>query len=151
MHFTEEEEKMSRVAEDVAHRVIGAAITAHEILGPGFPESVYAKALALELENQGMRCDAEHRIVITYRDVAVGEGRLDLRVEGLVVVELKVVESLLPIHTAQVISYLKMTGLPLGLLLNFNVPILKQGLRRVTHPKLYRKPPPSDSSSPLLL
>ena len=139
------------MAGQVAERTIGAAITVHETLGPGFSEAVYAKALSIELEAQSIRHLTEYPIALRYHDQVIGEGRLDLLVEDLLIVELKAVETLQAIHTAQVISYLKITGLPVGLLINFNVPILKQGLRRVTHPSLYRKALPTDSSSPLLL
>ncbi len=148
--FTGEEEKRS-AAGSLAERTIGAAIAVHEALGPGYVEGVYAKALGVELAERAIPFIQESPVALLYKGVCIGEGRLDFLIDGLLVVELKVVDSLIPIHTAQLISYLKMTDLPIGLLINFNVAILKQGLRRVTHPRLYLKSAPLNSSSPLLL
>ena len=139
MTSTGEEEKRSREDEILIDQVIGAAIAVHEALGPGFVEAIYGKSLAIELSTQAIPFIEEQPIAVHYRGESVGAGRLDFLVHNRLIVELKSVESLLPIHTAQVISYLKITNLPFGLLINFNVPILKQGLRRVTHPRLYRK------------
>ena len=119
------------LTDDLAHRVIGAAIEVHRHLGPGYLESVYEEALALELGLRGIAFERQKPIGVAYKGHAVGESRLDLLVGGCLVVELKAVEALAPIHQAQVISYLKATGLKLGLLINFNVPVLKSGIRRV--------------------
>jgi len=117
--------------DDLAHRVIGAAIEVHRLLGPGFLESVYEEALCMELELRGIRCARQVPISVTYKGERVGEARLDLLVDHSLVVELKAVESIAPIHWAQVLSYLKATRLRLGLLINFNVSVLQRGIKRV--------------------
>ncbi|HEX2732302.1 MAG TPA: GxxExxY protein [Polyangiaceae bacterium] len=115
----------------IAYRVIGAALEVHRILGPGFLESIYEEALCIELTRLGMEFTRQVPISVRYRDQKVGEARLDLLVGNLLVVELKAVECLAPIHVAQIMSYLKATGLRLGLLITFNVPVLRKGIRRV--------------------
>ncbi|MBI5669389.1 MAG: GxxExxY protein [Chloroflexi bacterium] len=115
----------------IAHDVIGAAIEVHRTLGPGFLESVYEEALCIELQLRRLSFARQLCISVDYKGHPVGEGRLDVLVENCVIVELKAVEELAPIHTAQVISYLKATGYPLALLVNFNVPVLKNGIRRI--------------------
>ena len=117
--------------DELARLVIGAAIEVHRELGPGFLESTYEEALAIELTLQGIAFTRQHPIALKYKGHTVGEGRLDILVENCLIVELKSVERLHPIHDAQVISYLKATGLTLGLLINFNVTILKQGVKRL--------------------
>jgi GxxExxY protein len=115
----------------LAHTVIGAAIEVHRVLGPGFLESVYEEALAVELRLRGIPFQRQAMLAVDYKGHPVGEGRLDLLVGGQLIVELKAVETLLPLHSAQLLSYLKTTGQPLGLLINFNVPVLKDGIRRI--------------------
>ena len=117
--------------DELAKAVIGAAIEVHRVLGPGYLENVYEEALAVELNLRGVAFERQKGMSVDYKGHAVGEGRLDLLVDGCLIVELKEVEALAPIHTAQVISYLKATQLPLGLLINFNVPLLKEGIKRV--------------------
>ena len=117
--------------DELAKAVIGAAIEVHRVLGPGYLESVYDEAMAVELNLRGVAFERQKGMSVDYKGHAVGEGRLDLVVDGCLIVELKAVETLAPIHTAQVISYLKATQLPLGLLINFNVPLLKDGIRRI--------------------
>ena len=117
--------------DDVARRVIGAAIEVHRHLGPGYLERVYEEALAVELGLRGIPFERQRSFALDYKGHAVGEGRLDLLVDGCLAVELKAVDALAPIHKAQLISYLKATGLHLGLLINFSVPVLKQGIKRV--------------------
>ncbi len=117
--------------DQLAHDVIGAAIEVHRVLGPGFLESTYAKALDIELRHRNMACIREAPVKLTYRGERLGEGRVDLLVNNSLIVELKAVAQLAPIHEAQVISYLKATGLQLGLLINFNVPTLKEGIKRI--------------------
>src|SRR4051812_7825291 len=107
--------------------VIGASIEVHRELGPGFLESVYEEALSQELTARQIPYVRQPIINIRYKGNPVGEGKLDLLVDKRLIVELKSVETLAPIHKAQVISYLKITGLFLGLLINFNVPVLKDG------------------------
>ncbi len=115
----------------LAKAVIDAAIEVHRNLGPGFLESVYEEALAIELNVRGIRFERQKAISVKYKEQPVGEGRLDLLIAEKLLVELKAVETLAPIHKAQVISYLKATGLQLGLLINFNVPVLRAGVQRV--------------------
>lgn len=115
----------------LAREVIGAAIEVHRHLGPGYLESVYEEALAVELRLRGVVFERQRPIAVAYKGVSVGEGRIDVLVGEKLIVELKAVDSLAPIHTAQVLSYLKATGLKLGLLINFNVPVLKDGVKRV--------------------
>ena len=117
--------------DQLAHEVIGAAIEVHRTLGPGYLESVYEEALAIELALRGIPFTRQVVIAVDYKGHSVGESRLDLLVGGQLVTELKAVEALAPIHSAQVISYLKTTGHPLGLLINFNVCDLKDGVKRV--------------------
>lgn len=101
------------------------------MLGPGYLESVYEEALAVELELRGIAFARQVGMAVNYKGKMVGEGRLDFLVGRDLVVELKAVEALAPIHHAQVISYLKATGHSLGLLINFNVRVLKDGLQRI--------------------
>ena len=115
----------------VAHEVIGAAIEVHRILGPGYLENVYQRALAIELASRGVRFRREVPLELLYRNEVVGEYRLDLVVAESLVVELKAVEQLLDIHRAQVITYMKVGAYQLGLLINFNVRLLKDGIRRI--------------------
>jgi GxxExxY protein len=120
-------EKINQLAWDV----IGAAIEVHRVLGPGFLEAVYEEALCLELRLRQIPYERQREVEVDYKGETVGQGRLDLLIDEALVVELKAVQALAPIHTAQVISYLKATGHRLGLLINFNVPILKEGIKRV--------------------
>ncbi|MBI2760193.1 MAG: GxxExxY protein [Chloroflexi bacterium] len=117
--------------DQLAHAVIGAAVEVHRRLGPGFLESVYEEALCVELQLQGIPYVRQPTVAVQYKGRLVGEGRLDLLVAGSLVVELKAVEGLLPIHQAQVLSYLKATGHQLALLINFNEMALKYGIRRI--------------------
>jgi GxxExxY protein len=101
------------------------------MLGPGYLESVYEAALAVELGLRQVSFERQKLISVHYKGHAIGEGRLDLLVGDELIVELKAIDSLAPIHSAQVISYLKAMRLPLGLLINFNVPVLKNGIKRI--------------------
>ena len=120
-----------KVLDELAHDVIGAAIEVHRALGPGYTENVYEEAFCIEMANKNISFERQVKVAVNYKGQKVGEGRLDLLVAKVLLVELKVVEMLAPIHQAQLLSYLKMTHLKLGLLINFNVPILKQGIKRV--------------------
>jgi GxxExxY protein len=117
--------------EDIGHRVIGCAITVHRILGPGFRERIYERALCLELEEAGLTFECEKRILVPYKRWQIEGHILDLIVGGVVIVELKVRPRLLEVHRLQVLSYLKATGLRLGYVINFNTEVLKYGIRRV--------------------
>lgn len=115
----------------ITKAAIGAAIEVHRVLGPGYLESVYQKSLEIEFRQRGIVASPQHPVALQYKGELVGEGFLDFLVEGKVVMELKAVEMLAGIHTAQVISYLRATGYKLGLLLNFNVKTLKDGIKRI--------------------
>ena len=117
--------------EDVAHRVIGCAITVHRILGPGFKERIYERAFCLELGEAGLSYESERRILVPYKQWQLEGHKLDLIVRGVVIVELKAVPRLAEIHRLQVLSYLKATGLRLGFVMNFNAEVIKQGIKRV--------------------
>lgn len=117
---------------DALARDVGrAALEVHRLLGPGFLESVYEEALCVELGLRRVSYERQTGVAVRYKGRPVGEGKVDLLVGGRLSVELKAVESLNDIHVAQVISYLRATGCQLGLLINFNVPLFKQGIRRI--------------------
>ncbi|MEH2325930.1 MAG: GxxExxY protein [Nostoc sp.] len=120
-------EKMNRLTGEV----IGAAIEVHRVLGPGFLEEVYKEALIIEFFRCGIPHMVEKSVTVNYKGHEVGKGRLDFLVANCLIVELKAVQNLAPIHEAQVLSYLKMTNYPLALLINFNVPLLKDGIKRI--------------------
>jgi GxxExxY protein len=116
---------------DFSHSVIGLAIDVHRELGPGLLESAYEECLAYELKQSSIKFVRQEPVPVTYKDVHLDCGyRLDLLVEDRLVVELKSVEELLPIFDAQVLTYMKLAKKSVGLLINFNVPILKMGLKR---------------------
>lgn len=115
----------------LAFNVIGAAIEVHRELGPGFNEKPYENALAIELGLRVIRCEQQRPIHVVYQGHDVGEGAIDRIVEDKLIVELKTVDELVSKHSAQVISYLKATNLPLGLLMNFKVAHLKDGIQRI--------------------
>ena len=117
----------------LAYAIIGAALEVHKALGPGFLESVYEEALCVELELRGIPFVRQAAVSVAYKGRLVGEGKVDLLVDDAIVVELKAVEALASIHDAQVISYLKATGYHLGLLINFNARVLKDGLKRLVN------------------
>jgi GxxExxY protein len=117
--------------DEPARAVIGAAIEVHRHLGPGFLEGIYEEALVVELAAAGIPVERQKEISVIYRGRPIGKHRLDLLVDGALIAELKTVEALADIHKAQVISYLKTTRLQLGRLINFNVPVLKNGIQRV--------------------
>ena len=113
-------------------QVIGAAIEVHKILGPGLLESAYEECLCHELELRGIPYERQSELPIEYKGVKLDCGyRLDVVVSSQLILELKACERLEPIHEAQLLTYLKLTGIKLGLLINFNVPVLKQGIKRL--------------------
>ena len=112
-------------------RTIGCAIAVHRVLGPGFIESIYRKAMCIELESRNLAYEKERSIRVTYRGVEIPGQRVDFIVEGVIVLAIKAVTRLDQVHRAQLILYLKTTGLHGGLLINFRVPLLKDGIRRV--------------------
>jgi len=120
--------------DEISNAIIGAAIEVHRVLGPGLLESIYQRCLARELGLQGFSCQEEVSLPVSYKDMRFEAAfRLDMLVADKVIVELKAVENILPVHEAQLLSYLRLTGLKLGLLINFNVPALKSGVRRVVN------------------
>jgi GxxExxY protein len=122
---------LSLEAERAMHRTIGCAIAVHRALGPGFIESIYMKAICLELESRHIAYERERPVTVMYNGFEIPGQRIDLIVERQIVVELKAVECLNEIHRAQLISYLRTTGLRGSLLINFHVRVLKDGLKRV--------------------
>ncbi len=116
----------------ITEKIIGAAIEVHRHIGPGLLESAYQACLAKELSLIGLRYEQERPLPLEYKGLKLDCGyRLDFLVEQSVIVELKSVDQLLPIHEAQLLTYLKLTKCKIGLLINFNVPVLKQGLKRM--------------------
>jgi GxxExxY protein len=117
--------------EDLTHSIIGAAISVHRALGPGLLESSYEECLCHELGLRGLRFERQKSMPIKYKGVLLDCGyRIDLVVDGVVVVELKSVEHVLPIHEAQLLTYMRLGAYGVGLLINFNVPVLKDGVVR---------------------
>lgn len=122
---------LSNADERTVSETIGCAIAIHRELGPGFKERIYHQAFCLELDSRGMSFETEKAILVKYRDWTIPGQRIDLIVEGTVLVEIKSVPKLRSLHRNQVISYLRTTGLRVGLLLNFNSSRLVDGLKRV--------------------
>ena len=121
---------------ELSRQIIGAAIDVHRNLGPGLLETAYEACLEYELSQRGMVVERQKQLPIVYKKVVVDAAfRLDLVVNEKVIVELKAVEQVYPIHKAQLLTYLKLSGLELGLLINFNVRILKDGVNRVIYDK----------------
>jgi GxxExxY protein len=117
--------------EELIRKVIGAAIDVHRQLGPGFIESIYEQALCYELDLREIKYERQKEIVIPYKQIKLIGQRLDMLVEGQILLELKAIEQIAPIHEAQLLSYLKSTGLRAGLIINFNVKQLKYGIKRI--------------------
>ncbi|MCL4523571.1 MAG: GxxExxY protein [Acidobacteria bacterium] len=116
---------------ELTHEIIGAAIEVHRMLGPGLLEDTYEECLARELSLRKVRFERQKPLPLVYKELKLDAGyRLDILVEGRIIVELKAVEALAPIHEAIVLTYLRLSGCRLGLLANFNVPVLKDGVRR---------------------
>ena len=121
--------------EELAYRVIGAAIEVHTLLGPGLLEAMYEEAMAVELALRCIEFRRQYEVAVEYKGIRLpGGARLDLLIADKLVIELKSVEAIAAVHVAQVSAYLALTGLELGLILNFNVPTMKQGgIRRVIY------------------
>jgi GxxExxY protein len=128
---TEPDEKLDRIA----RATVDAAIEVHRHLEPGYLEAVYEEALSVELASRNLLFTRQVPIPIKYKGQPVGQGRLDFLIDSALIVELKAVDALLPVHKAQVISYLKASCCQLGLLINFNVPVLSQGIQRIIYSK----------------
>jgi GxxExxY protein len=118
----------------LSKEVIGAAIEVHRVLGPGLLESAYEESLAWELTNRGVKVDRQVAIPVRYKELRIEDGyRIDMLVNKELILELKSVDSFQPVHTAQMLTYLKMTGYKLGLLLNFKVDVMRKGIKRVVN------------------
>jgi GxxExxY protein len=114
-------------------QVIGLAIDVHRHLGPGLLESAYEECLSYELRKAGLTFERQRQLPVIYKEIRLDVAyRIDLVVEGRLIVEVKTVERLLPIHEAQLITYLRLSGVSVGLLMNFNTAVLKEGLRRIS-------------------
>jgi len=120
--------------EEIGRNIVHSAIKVHKALGPGLLESVYQKCLAYELEKTGLTVACEVPLPVKYETVIIDAGfRIDMMIQRTVIVENKTVEKLLPIHEAQLLTYLKLTKLKLGFLLNWNVPLMKDGIKRMVN------------------
>ena len=119
--------------DELARAIIGAAIEVHRRMGPGLDEALYHNGLCVELRLRQIPFGRQVEVPVVYKGEEIGKRKLDLLVGGRLVVELKAVEGLTPLHTAQLRTYLKITNLPLGLLINFNTCVLKDGIKRVIH------------------
>lgn len=115
----------------ITERIIGACIEVHRVLGPGLTEILYQEALCHEFDLRGIHYQKQVAVPVVYKDKPIGQTRIDVLVEGCVVVELKACETLSPVHRAQLICYLRLKRVKVGLLVNFNVAILTDGLKRV--------------------
>ncbi len=125
-------EVISKEVDDVARVVVDAAFKVHTTLGPGLLENVYEVCLDHELSKRGLKTERQVSLPVIYDGENLDAGlRLDLLVEDCLVVELKAVEAMLPVHKAQLLTYLKLTSHRLGLLINFNVPLIKDGIKRI--------------------
>lgn len=126
--------KDTKKSDELSNIIIGAAIEVHKYLGPGLLESAYEECLCRELSMKGVSFERQKNLPVIYKDISLDCGyRLDLLVESLVVVELKAVERVDPIHRAQLLTYLKLSDLWLGMLINFNVPVLRDGIVRIVN------------------
>ena len=118
--------------DELSHKIIGAAIEVHRELGPGLLESAYEECLCHELSASGLSFERQKRLPVVYKGIALDcNYRLDVVVESLVVIELKAVEAILPVHEAQMLTYLKLSGLRLGLILNFSMDTMGKGIKRI--------------------
>ena len=118
--------------EAIGKKVLDAAFQVHTALGPGLLESVYEACLAHELKQSGLNVQTQVVLPVTYKELRIEAGfRLDFLIEQMVIVEIKAIETIIPLHQAQLLTYLKLAGLYLGYLINFNVPHLKNGIKRM--------------------
>jgi GxxExxY protein len=120
--------------ESIAAKIVHNAVKVHKTLGPGLLESVYQKCLTYELENEGLNTKCEIPMPLQYGDIKIDTGfRADMIVEDSIIIENKTVDEIAPIHEAQLLTYLKVTDLKLGFLLNWNVPLMKNGIKRIVN------------------
>jgi len=118
----------------ISNKIIGSAIEVHKTLGPGLLESIYEECLCYEIKKQNLKFERQVNLPVIYKELKLDAGyRLDILVENLVIVELKAVEHIIPVHKAQLLTYLKITKKWLGLLMNFNVPVLKDSIERIVN------------------
>ena len=117
--------------EHLVHKTIGCCVQVHRVLGPGLLESPYSRAVAIELTEKGIPFEREKEFVVTYRGQPLCRHRIDFVVDGRVLLELKAVDRLTPVHRAQVHSYLRISQIPIGLLMNFNEVLLQDGIKRI--------------------
>lgn len=118
----------------ITEKIIGAAIEVHKGLGPGLLESAYEECLCYELSQMGLSFTRQEPLPVTYKNVKLDCGyKMDLVVEDVIIIEIKAVERIIPIHEAQLLSYLKMRNKKVGLIINFHVPVLKNGLKRIVN------------------
>ncbi len=126
--------------DQLTDKIIGCGIEVHKALGPGLLESVYRECLGLELKGAQLHFESERCFTLKYKGTPINSRlRIDMLVEGVVIVELKSVESIHPVHLAQGVTYLKLADCPAGLIMNFNVIALRSGIRRLCHPDRYRR------------
>jgi GxxExxY protein len=124
--------ELSSEHDEIARQIVDSALSVHKALGPGLLESVYEQCLAYELRSRSLRVASQIPLPVHYREVQIEIGfRIDMVVNDLVLIEVKAVERILAVHEAQLLTYLKLSGKPLGLLVNFNVPVIKDGIRRL--------------------
>lgn len=125
-------EVVDAVTNEIARRAIDCAFAVHRALGPGLLESVYEACLACELGHAGLQYRRQFPLPVVYRELELEAGyRLDLLVENRIVIEIKAVEAIAPVHVAQTLTYLRLSGCKLGYLINFNVSMLKDGIKRL--------------------
>jgi GxxExxY protein len=123
---------MELLYKDLTGKIVDCAITVHKLLGPGLLESAYEECLYFELISSGLNTLKQYPMPLVYKGKKLETGyRLDLLVEEKVIIEIKAVDALIPIHTAQIMTYLKLSGCRIGLLINFNVQFLKEGIKRI--------------------
>jgi GxxExxY protein len=133
---------------EITAKIIGAAIEVHRLLGPGLLESAYEECLCYKLNRVGLRFERQVQVPITYKGLRLDCGfKLDLLVAAAVIVELKAIDELLPVHKAQLLTYLKASRKRVGLLINFNVPVLKNGLKRMVNHHIEPEPAADNSAS----
>ena len=115
----------------ITEKIIGCAIEVHRLLGPGLLESAYEECLLFELKEAGLKAERQVAVPVVYKEIKLECGyRIDILVENTVIIELKIVEEFAPVHEAQILTYMKFAGKETGLLINFNVTLLKNGIRR---------------------
>ena len=123
---------VSAKEDEIGKIIVNSSYVVHSKLGPGLLEKIYESCLEYEIKKSGLKVSRQVNIPISYDDMIFDEGlRIDLLVDDLVICEIKAVDQLIPVHNAQLLTYLKLTGKRLGYLINFNVPIIKQGIKRV--------------------